>query len=473
MKSFLQRSLPWLFGKPPPPRGQTTRAATAPAAERRAPTPASADDEAKAAAELAAISARRPLIASSGAVAGFEFRIGDEVTRHLKRQSDVHARAARVTALLASAYRIGQTGRIGFARMPAPWLVHVTGADVGPGVMIGLESAPSAVPIPQSSAAIEQAVLTLRARGVQVGWEPDFDGRIPPDFVMLRQGANAMSTLLDSIGTWPPAWQGRPILVTDICDVEELEMALYNGVTYVCGVLDREANPCDPASQQPVPPEVRRVGLLLSQLVAGAETAVIVNEIKGDIGLSYRLLRLINNATYAQLGSHASVEQAVLLLGRYELYRWLSMLLVEFAGSRKAVSAMQELTLWRSRLLELMAMERCEDAPDQFFTLGLASMLGQLLKISQAEVVSTLNLPAFAAQALLERSGPWHPYLELTKRLEANTLDLSAEPTPLFSDPTSLLMLSDQAWRWAAEQNVPIDTPVTPPVAQRPVRCTI
>lgn len=458
MKSFLQRSLPWLFGKPAPVR-PTVRGASAPAGERRVPLP-SADDEAKAASELAAISARRPLIASTGAVAGFEFRIGEDVARHLKRQSDAYARSARVAALLAAAYGIGQTRRIGFARMPATWLVHATEADVGPGVLIGLESMPSAVPIPQSSAAIDQAVLMLRAKGVKVGWEPDFGGLLLPDFVMLRQGASAMSILLDSIGTWPPAWQGLPILVTDICDVEELEMALYNGVTYVCGVLDRDTASSDPANQKLVPPEVRRVGLLLNQLVAGADTAVIVDEIKGDIGLSYRLLRLINNASYAQLGSYASVEQAVLLLGRYELYRWLSMLLVEFAGSRRAASALQETTLWRSRLLELVAIENHENAPDQFFTLGLASMLGQLLKISQAEVISTLNLPAFASQALLDHSGPWQPYLELAQRLDARTLDLTVELAPQFRDTARLLMLSDKAWHWAAEQTAHGDAPV-------------
>ncbi len=459
MKSFLQRCLPWLFGKPAPRR---PTAHAAPAAERRAPLP-SADEDEKAASELTAICARRPLIASSGAVAGFEFRIGEDVARHLKRQSDAYARSARVAALLTAAYGIGQTGRIGFARMPAAWLVHATEADVGPGVLIGLESMPSVVPIPQSSAAIERAVLMLRAKGVRVGWEPDFDGHILPDFVMLRQGASTMSTLLDSIHTWPAAWQSLPILVTDISDVEELEMALYNGVTYACGVLDREASPSDTASQQPVPPEVRRVGLLLNQLVAGADTAVIVDEIKGDIGLSYRLLRLINNANFAQLGSHASVEQAVLLLGRYELYRWLSMLLVEFAGSRKAASALQELTLWRSRLLELVAIEKHENAPDQFFTLGLASMLGQLLKISQAEVVSTLNLPAPARQALLDHSGPWQPYLEMAQRLEARTLDLTAELAPQFRDTARLLMLSDQAWHWAAEQTAHGNTPTAAP----------
>lgn len=421
-----------------------------------------ANEDAKAASELAAIGARRPLIAASGAVAGFEFRICEDMARYLKRESDARARTSRVDALLAAAHGIGQTGRIGFARMPAPWLVHATPANIGPGVLIGLESMPSALPIPQSSAEIEQAVLKLRTKGAQIGWEPDFNGHLQPDFVMLRQGASTMSTLLDSVVSWPAAWQGLPILVTDIWDVEELEMALYNGVTYACGVLDRDAGTVQPTTQQPVPPEVRRVGLLLNQLVAGADTAVIVDEIKGDVGLSYRLLRLVNNASYAQMGSHASVEQAVLLLGRYEMHRWLSMLLVEFAGSRLTASALQEVTLWRSRLLELMAIDNKENATDQFFTLGLASMLGQLLNISEAEVVSTLNLPPLARQALLEQAGPWHVYLQMAKRLEARPIDLAVALPPQFTDTTRLLTLSDQAWHWAAEQTALGSAPAGP-----------
>jgi EAL and modified HD-GYP domain-containing signal transduction protein len=343
--------------------------------------------------------------------------------------------------------------------MPAQWLVHAADAQVGPGVLIGLETTPADAPASETMAAIEQAVLALRAKGVQVGWGPEFGAKILPDFALLRQGAHAMSTLLDSKTTWPAEWQGLPVLVTDIGNVEELEMALYNGVTYACGALDHEVAPAEPAARHAVPPEVRRVGLLLNQLASGADTAVIVGAIKGDVGLSYRLLRLINKASYAQLGGHASVEQAVLLLGRYELYRWLSMLLVQFAGSRKVSSALQEMTLWRSRLLELMAIDQQETSPDQFFTLGLASMLGQILKISEAEVASTINLAAYASQALLEHSGPWHPYLEMVKRLEARTLDLTAELAPQFSDTARLLMLSDLAWRWAAEQTPHIDSP--------------
>jgi EAL and modified HD-GYP domain-containing signal transduction protein len=457
VKSFLQRWLPSVFGKKTH-RRRTASIAPPHAAERRAPGPTTGDDV-QATSGLAAISARRPLISSAGAVAGFEFRIGEDMARHLKRQTDAHARTARVAALLTSAYAVVQTDRIGFARMPAQWLVHAADAQVGPGVLIGLETTPADAPASGTMAAIEQAVLALRAKGVQVGWGPEFGAKILPDFALLRQGAHAMSTLLDSKTTWPAEWQGLPVLVTDIGNVEELEMALYNGVTYACGALDHEVAPAEPAARHAVPPEVRRVGLLLNQLASGADTAVIVGAIKGDVGLSYRLLRLINKASYAQLGGHASVEQAVLLLGRYELYRWLSMLLVQFAGSRKVSSALQEMTLWRSRLLELMAIDQQETSPDQFFTLGLASMLGQILKISEAEVASTINLAAYASQALLEHSGPWHPYLEMVKRLEARTLDLTAELAPQFSDTARLLMLSDLAWRWAAEQTPHIDSP--------------
>lgn len=454
MITFFRRWLRGVFGK-------TVDQPAAVVVQRRAPR-APEEDTAQAVAELAAISARRPLISAAGSVAGFEFRMGDDVARKLKRHTDAHMRVARVAALLASAHVMGQSGRIGLVRLPAEWLALACDAPLGPGVLIALESTPTVVPLPQDTAGLEAAVLALRAKGVQVGWEPQLDARLLPDFVLLRQGANAMSTVLDSMAAWPAEWQGLPVLATDIGNVEELEMALYNGVTYACGALDREgvaAAAQAPAGKRPLPPEVRRVGALLNQLSAAADTVTIVDHIKGDVGLSYRLLRLINNASYAQLSGYASVEQAVLLMGRYELYRWLSLLLMQFSGSRKAASALQEMTLWRSRLLELVAIERHEDAPDQFFTLGLASMLGQMLKISQAEVVSMLNLPAPASQALLEQSGPWHVYLQMAKRLESHTLDQSLELAALFGGTARLMELSDQAWRWAAQQTAQSDAP--------------
>ncbi len=203
----------------------------------------------------------------------------------------------------------------------------------------------------------------------------------------------------------------------------------------------------------PVPPEVQRVGRLLNQLATGEETAVIVGGIKGDVGLSYRMLQRLNSASFAQRGAMASIDQAVLMLGRKELQRWLSLMLVQFAGSRKVASALQEIALWRSRFVELLAVEQGEAEPGQFFTLGLASMLGLILKMSQAEVVATLSLPPLAEQALLAQSGPWHVYLQIARQVEAQSISDAAALADGFSGAAQVLALSDQTWAWAAENS--------------------
>jgi EAL and modified HD-GYP domain-containing signal transduction protein len=242
-----------------------------------------------------------------------------------------------------------------------------------------------------------------------------------------------------------------PTLVTDVASVEDVEMALYSGISYACGALTPPAQPLSPLDALPLPPEVHRVGHLLNQLVIGTDTAVIVSDIKSDVGLSYRLLRRINSASFAQLHAEASIDQAVLMLGRNELYRWLSLLLVQFAGKRKASSALQEITLWRSRLLELLAQEKKEPVPGQLFTLGLASMLGPLLKISQDEVVSTLNLPTPARQALLDQAGPWHVYLHMALLVQTQSLGEHSELAEPFGGVERVMALADDAWAWAWE----------------------
>ena len=161
------------------------------------------------------------------------------------------------------------------------------------------------------------------------------------------------------------------------------------------------------------------------------------------------MLKRLNSARFAHIQAAASIDQAVLLLGRNELYRWLSLMMVQFAGRRKASSALQEMTLWRSRFLELLALQAKEAAPGQLFTLGLASMLGTILHISQKNVVSTLNLPPLAAQALLEYSGPWYDYLLLARQLEQHQLDETSALVARFGGATRVTELEDDAWAWA------------------------
>lgn len=428
-----------------------------PARKKTAPSPSTLPDkeaspaETLATAALVAVAARRPLMAADGAIFGFEFCIDGAILRRLRSRNDPRGRAAHVSALLTSARLMSQTGRVGFARLPIDWMVYVTDVSCAAGAWVGIEQAP---PSAQASDLMETAanlVQQLRTVGVKVGWDITLMPDQTPDFVMLHQGPDPMITLLDATKTWPQTLRDLPTLVTDVASIKDVELALSSGIRYACGALMPPAQPLSPADTLPLPPEVQRVGQLLNQLVIGTDTAVIVSDIKSDVGLSYRLLRRINSASFAQLHAEASVDQAVLMLGRNELYRWLSLLLVQFAGKRKASSALQEITLWRSRLLELLAQENKEPVPGQLFTLGLASMLGPLLKISQDDVVSTLNLPVPARQALLDQAGPWHIYLHMALLVQTQSLGEHSELAEPFGGVERVMALADDAWAWAWE----------------------
>ena len=443
MKSFFRRFWPGASTVVPPQRPPSD-----PAPPRDVPPATIAGPAAMDA--LLAVGARRPLISSGGQVAGYEFRLGDGVLQRLARRTDQQGQAAYLAALLASARLMAQTGRVGFARLPIDWMVHGAASQAVPNTWIALEQTAATDLSPALVPGIAQAVAQLRSTGAKVGWGVTTVLGLPPDFVLLRQGPDPMAAVLGAVKTWPGTLRGLPIVATDIANVDDLELALGGGISMVCGALTPSGGGSEPSRVVPVRPEVRRVGSLLHQLVAGAETPEIVAQIKGDVGLSYELLRRINSASLAHLNAGASIDSAVLLLGRNELYRWLSVLLLQFGTHRKAASALHEVALWRSRLFELLATEAREPAPGQLFTLGLSSMLAQILGITVADVVATLKLPEPAVQALQSQAGPWARYLELAQVLEAHLLDDRAALAAAFGGVARVAGLSNEAWEWAA-----------------------
>ena len=446
MPSLLQRLLPRLFGDHDRPIAKAPPIAPAHGAGRP-------EDVMPAMTGLQSLGARRPLISSEGHIVGFEFQVGEQTFQRLVRRGDQRAQAAHVSAVLASARLIGQSGRIGFARFPTGWLLQATTAQVGPGTMVGLELDENCESTPQLALDTEHAVGRLRSAGAKVGWTASCHINAVPDFLLLHQQAMPMAELLKRMQGLPKAWSAIPVVVTDIANLEDLELALHHGISWGCGAPT--ALSAMPALDKnlPVPPEVRRVGHLLHQLVTGAETPDIVAEIKRDVGLSYRLLRRINSASFAQLNPGTTIEQAAMMLGRNELYRWFSMLMIQFAGQRKTSFALQEITLWHSRLMELLALEKNDPAAGQLFTLGLASMLALLLKTSPTEIASALNLPETARQALLEQSGPWNVYLQTAMELERPSQLGSNPELAHFGGRARVLQLSDQAWTWAADNS--------------------
>ena len=441
MKSFFQRVLPKALQPSPAPAPE----AAAPAAKPAAP---------------AALTVRRPLMSSSGEIAGFEFRIASETQRALTESGDHQAQAAHVAATLVAARLVAMGGRVGLGRVPAAWLVHASVPKNESGTLVGVEFDPAAPLAPDTLQAVVGTLRQFKEAGALLAWDAaaelgqgEADPGFQPDYLLVRPARQPIAEVVEALRQRPELLRNIPVIATDLASIEDLELAVLGGIAFVSGDMaaSKEARP-EKAVQ--LPPEAGRLTQLVGQLASGADTAALVGEIKGNIGVSFRLLQRMNSPAFAHLGGVASIDQAVAMLGRNELHRWLSLMLMQYGGNRKLGSALQEVALWRSRLVELLAIERGEREPGRFFTLGLASMLGLILKIPQAEVVAALSLPPEAEDALLSQNGPWFVYLRTAMQVESQTQDDASAAVDGFCSAARVRELSDKAWEWAAENSL-------------------
>ncbi|HEY8904541.1 MAG TPA: hypothetical protein VIM63_00740 [Rhodoferax sp.] len=250
---------------------------------------------------LIRVGARRPVISDTGAVVGYEFCIPANVIARLNLSSEQRVKSAYVATVMISASLVGKSGKIGFARIQADLLDPDMPLPGCSGVWVCIESSQSPKTVDVNLEWVAKFIKRLRSAGAKVGWNATFveigksSVELVPDFVMLLQGDAPISALVTARKTWPESLKSLPTLATDLCSEEDLEAALLGGISYVCGAFHRNTATSQTLLQQSVQPEVIRLVKLMNLLISDAELPTVVNDIKGDVGLSYRLLSMILN----------------------------------------------------------------------------------------------------------------------------------------------------------------------------------
>ncbi len=129
--------------------------------------------------------------------------------------------------------------------------------------------------------------------------------------------------------------------------------------------------------------------------------AVISGIIEQDLGLSYKLLKLVNSA-YFGAGNHVkSIQSALAFLGIQEIYKWISMML--FKKMQNIENAeMIKLSLVRGKQMELLAgaLANGMDPTEAYFT-GMFSFIEMLLNRPMKQVLREIPLPDRVKEALL------------------------------------------------------------------------
>ncbi|HRD95210.1 MAG TPA: HDOD domain-containing protein, partial [Rubrivivax sp.] len=205
------------------------------------------------------------------------------------------------------------------------------------------------------------------------------------------------------------------------------------------------------ARPRPLQSAAHRICGLLNDLAMDRDTAVVAESVRSDVALSYRLLRYANSPAVGASRAVETVETAVMLLGRAEVGRWLSVMLMSAAGGRQASAALQEDALARGRLLEMLAKAQGVAQPQVLFTIGLLSRLHLLLQMPLAAALEPLRLTEDSSQALLKRQGPWASYLDLADELEGEDEQRFGELCAPHGGIDAVLAVAADAWGWAAE----------------------
>lgn len=203
---------------------------------------------------------------------------------------------------------------------------------------------------------------------------------------------------------------------------------------------------------------------LILQLAAEADNAEIERSVKRDASLSLTLLRMVNTPAAGVSQRIDSIGQALLVLGRRHLQRWLQILLYAEPGKAgSSTSPLLMLATTRGRLLELMAQKLTPDdrtKADIAFTVGIMSLMDTLFGLPMEKTLEKISVADEVRQALLSRSGMYGDMLKLVECIE-HINESGSQVVPLLkklglsSDEFNALQVAAFEWSESISRSTP------------------
>lgn len=170
---------------------------------------------------------------------------------------------------------------------------------------------------------------------------------------------------------------------------------------------------------------------LLGLIAEDADTAALEAIFRQESKLSYSLLRLVNSAAMAPPRPITSFSQAINLLGRRQLQRWLQLLVYADPNNGNQPNPLLQKAAARGHMLESLAplltpRPVLDNLADAAFMVGSFSLLNVLLNMSMPEIMHQLPLATEVAAALTEHAGPLGVLLSAIHAAELRDLPAAA-----------------------------------------------
>lgn len=138
---------------------------------------------------------------------------------------------------------------------------------------------------------------------------------------------------------------------------------------------------------------------------------------KIDVAITYKFFQFINSSYFNFIQSIESIKQAIMLIGRKELRKWLFILSVSEISNYKSEEYAKTIIM-RSRFNELIAEDLQDVESSSAFIVGLFSDLNLMLKEDINQTIDKLPLNKDIKDALIGKSNIYRDILDLTLAYE-------------------------------------------------------
>lgn len=206
-----------------------------------------------------------------------------------------------------------------------------------------------------------------------------------------------------------------PFIITGVQSVAEVDAAFERGAASSVGW------PLDDAQHQqarPLQPGQAVVLELLRLVRDDADIGKIDSTLKRDPALAFKLLRLVNSAAFGLTVQITSFQHAVMMLGYKKMMRWLSLLMATASKDANTFPLMHA-SIRRGLFLEFIGAEDNQsELRDELFITGAFSLLDRITGAPFAQLFELISLSENVVDAIVNKSGPYAPYLALIEAIE-------------------------------------------------------
>jgi len=143
----------------------------------------------------------------------------------------------------------------------------------------------------------------------------------------------------------------------------------------------------------------------------------LVELIRNDLSLSYKILRYVNSAYVGLPNRVDSIEHAARMVGIDHIRNWSTLIIM--ASGHTQTAEILVIALVRAKMCERLGQQLGANAPEKYFTMGLLSVLEALYESPIQEILDKLPLLADISDALVHGTGEMGLVLSCVKAYEA------------------------------------------------------